>query len=176
MNSWLIFVLLTVVCWGLYGVFLHKGQVAMGDPVGGRHKAFLIVGLAYFLVAVLAPALIMLMQGIQFRFSSGGVWLSLLAGTLGAVGALGVLLAFGAGGKPSVVMSIVFGGAPIVNAFVAVGVAGGFDFSSTRPQFWLGILCAAAGGCLVSFYKPLPAKASVPQPPVAAEVASKPGE
>ena len=40
---WLIFALMTVVSWGLYGVFLHKGQILMADPVLGRYKAFFFV-------------------------------------------------------------------------------------------------------------------------------------
>ena len=55
MDWWLIFALMTVASWGVYGVFLHAGQVGMADPVHGRYKAFLWVGIAYFLVAVLAP-------------------------------------------------------------------------------------------------------------------------
>ncbi len=42
--AWLLFSLSTVVCWGLYGVFLHSGQTGMNDPVNGRYKAFLFVG------------------------------------------------------------------------------------------------------------------------------------
>ncbi len=55
--NWLIFALMTVACWGLYGILLHAGQMGMKDPEAGRYKAFLIVGVAYFLVAVLAPEL-----------------------------------------------------------------------------------------------------------------------
>ena len=58
--TWLIFALMTVAAWGLYGVFLHKGQVQMEDPVNGRYKAFLFVGIAYFLTAVLAPLALLL--------------------------------------------------------------------------------------------------------------------
>ena len=54
-QSWLFFSLITVGCWGLYGAFLHSGQTGMQDPVHGRYKAFLCVGVAYFLTAVLAP-------------------------------------------------------------------------------------------------------------------------
>ena len=42
--SWLYFALGTVVTWGLYGIFLHMGQMGMADPVNGRYKAFLFVG------------------------------------------------------------------------------------------------------------------------------------
>ena len=53
--NWLVFALMTVVSWGLYGIFLHSGQVAMQDKSNALFKAFLFVGLAYFLTAVLAP-------------------------------------------------------------------------------------------------------------------------
>ena len=62
-HAWLYFALLTVGCWGLYGAFLHNGQVAMGDPINGRYKAFLCVGIAYFLTAVLAPLGWLLLKG-----------------------------------------------------------------------------------------------------------------
>ena len=56
--NWLGFALMTVAVWGLYGVFLHKGAMGMKDPEFGRYKAFLVVGIAYFLVAVIALSLI----------------------------------------------------------------------------------------------------------------------
>jgi uncharacterized membrane protein YeaQ/YmgE (transglycosylase-associated protein family) len=164
--AWLVFALMTVVSWGLYGLLLHTGQVGMGDPVNGRYKAFLFVGLAYFLTAVLAPLAILMMNGATWSFPAKGMWWSLIAGIAGAVGAFCVLLAFGAKGAPSVVMSIVFAGAPVVNAIVALMVhppAGGW--STLRWQFFLGIALAAVGGCLVTLYKPGPA----PAKPVAAQ-------
>jgi hypothetical protein len=71
-----------------------------------------------------------------------------------------VLLAFGAKGTPPVVMSIVFAGAPIVTAFYTLWEhppVGGI--ASIKPQFFLGILLAAVGGCLVTLYKPTPTPA-----------------
>jgi hypothetical protein len=91
------------------------------------------------------------------------LWWSLLAGVVGAVGAFGVLLAFGAKGTPSVVMAIVFAGAPIVNALVSIiqhPPEGGL--SSIKPQFFVGIALAALGGCLVTYYKPAPVAAKPP--------------
>jgi len=157
-SAWLLLSLLTVASWGVYGVFLHTGQVAMGDPINGRYKAFLFVGIAYFLTAVLAPLALLLLKGAAFSGYTvkGAAW-SLVAGIVGAVGAFGVLLAFGAGGRPAAVMSIIFAGAPVVNAVYALALhppAGGWG--SVRPQFYLGILLAALGGCLVSYYKPGP--------------------
>ena len=63
---------------------------------------------------------------------------------MGAIGAFCVLLAFGAKGHPAVVMSIIFAGAPIVNAMVALSLhppAGGL--SALRWQFFAGIVLAA---------------------------------
>ena len=119
-NAWLMFSLLTVFSWGVYGVFLHKGQVNMSDPVNGRYKAFLFVGVAYFITAVLAPLAVLMLNKAAFTFPAKGLWWSLIAGIVGAVGAFGVLLAFGAKGTPAVVMSIVFAGAPVVNAIYSI--------------------------------------------------------
>ena len=161
--NWLFYALLTVVCWGVYGIFLHTGTVGMGDPLNGRLKAFLLVGLAYFLTAVLAPIAILTAKGGDVTFwnyPSRGLWWSLIAGIVGAVGALGVLLAFGVGGKPAVVMSIIFAGAPIVNAVVAIlqhPPQGGWG--AIKPQFYLGLILAATGAALVMYFKPNPAPA-----------------
>jgi drug/metabolite transporter (DMT)-like permease len=154
---WLVFALMTVASWGVYGVFLHTGQLAMGDPVHGRYKAFLFVGIAYFLTAVLAPLAVLLAQGASWNYPLRGMWWSLLAGIVGAIGAFGVLLAFGARGTPAVVMSIVFAGAPVVNALYSLWLhppAGGLG--AVRPPFFLGIVLAALGGCLVTLYRPNP--------------------
>ena len=158
--NWLVFALMTVISWGLYGIFLHTGQVSMADPVNGRYKAFLFVGIAYLITAVLAPAIVLSVNGASWSFPGKGMLWSLLAGVVGALGAFCVLLAFGAKGSPSVVMSIVFAGAPVVNAIVALSVhppAGGWG--TLRWQFIAGILLAALGGCLVTLYKPGPAPA-----------------
>jgi drug/metabolite transporter (DMT)-like permease len=170
---WLIFTLTTVVSWGVYGIMLHTGQLAMGDPVHGRTKAFLFVGLAYFLTAVLVPLAILYFAGAEWSFPGKGLWWSLAAGIVGAIGALCVLLAFGAKGHPVTVMTIVFAGAPIVNAFVAIALhppANGWG--DIRWQFVLGIILACVGGTLVSYYKP--AAGAPPKAPVSVAVPAEP--
>jgi drug/metabolite transporter (DMT)-like permease len=155
--TWLVYALMTVAAWGLYGIFLHSGQLGMADPVNGRYKAFLFVGFAYVITAVLAPLLVLMFNGAPWSFPARGMTWSLVAGVAGAIGAFCVLLAFGVGGTPAVVMAIVFAGAPVVNAIVAMlqhPPAGGF--SSVRWQFVAGIVMAALGGCLVTLYKPPP--------------------
>src|SRR5688500_18977075 len=157
--QWLYYAFLTVATWGLYGVFLHSGQMAMKDPEFGRYKAFLLVGVAYFIFAVLAPLFLLKLQGSNWSFPSRGVWISLFAGALGAIGAFGILLAFGAKGTPQVVMAVGFAGGPIVNAVVATWMHPPKDGLAGIPwQFYLGIVMAATGGCIVSLYKPPPAK------------------
>ena len=140
------------------------------DPTISRYKAFLFVGLAYFLTAVLAPLALLMMKGAAWSaYSSKGMTWSLIAGIVGAIGAFGVLLAFGAGGKPGVVMSIIFAGAPIVNAIVALILhppSGGW--AKVPAPFYLGILLAALGGFLVTYFKP----AVAPGKPKAAATAA----
>lgn len=151
--TWLVFSLMTVVFWGLYGVLLHTGQLAMADPVHGRYKAFLFVGIAYLLTAVLAPAVLLVAAKASWAFPAKGMTWSLIAGVAGALGAFCVLLAFGTKGSPSVVMSIVFAGAPIINAAAAMFVHPPAP-GNVRWQFVAGILLAALGGFLVTLYKP----------------------
>jgi hypothetical protein len=87
--------------------------------------------------------------------SGKGIFWSCLAGFGGAMGALSVLLAFGAKGHPAVVMSLIFAGAPIVNAIVAFAMhppEGGL--STIRWPFIVGIILASTGGLLVTYYRP----------------------
>ena len=153
------FALGTVLTWGLYGIFLHAGQMGMADKESGRYKAFLFVGIAYFLTAVLAPAAVLWFKGASWSFPAKGAWLSLFAGILGAIGAFFVLLALGAAigqkiqNAPGVVMSIIFAGAPIVNAVVAISMA--HDWGKVRWQFILGLVLAALGGYMVTKFKPV---------------------
>jgi hypothetical protein len=150
--TWLMFALMTVASWGVYGVLLHKGQMAMADMANGRYKAFLFVGIAYFLTAVLAPLVVLLLRGADWKMPTGGMTWSLIAGIAGAVGAFCVLLAFGAKGSPAVVMAIVFAGAPIVNAVVAMAM---HPPKAAIPwQFILGLVMAATGGFLVTLFRP----------------------
>ncbi len=169
------FALMTVVSWGVYGVFLHSGQMGMQDPVNGRYKAFLFVGFAYFIVAIIGPFLMLVLSGANWKYPVPGMAWSLIAGVAGALGAFAVLLAFGAKGNPTVVMSIVFAGAPIVNAIVSLmqhPPAGGIG--SIRAPFWLGIMLAAIGGCMVTLYKPAPSAPKKPVAQVAAASTSAP--
>ena len=164
--NFLYYALITVVCWGTYGVCMHIGSTNMGDKENGRIMAFLWVGLAYFLTAVVAPLIILKLKGGNIAFwaypTKGWQW-SLIAGTLGAIGALGVLLAFGKMPSPAyvpVIMSIIFAGAPMVNAFVSTTKVG--NWSYVKWPFVLGIAMAALGGYLITKHAPKPPKAPDP--------------
>ncbi len=163
--QWYHWAFLTVFCWGTYGVCMHTGSESMWKPdhehfkPHARMMAFLWVGLAYFLTAVIAPLIILKVKGGPIAFwefpAAGWKW-SLIAGILGAIGALGVLLAFGASPNPPIyvpiVMSIIFCGAPMVNAIVNTTKQG--LWPHVKLPFILGVLLAAAGGVLVTYYAP----------------------
>jgi hypothetical protein len=162
--NWILFAYLTVLFWGVYGVILHIGRGGMpaGAEAGNAGlKAFLWVGIAYFFVAVLGPIIVLKMRGSNFSFAGPGITWSFVAGVAGALGAFTLVLALGAaavtmkGAAPSAVMPIVFGGAPIVNAVVAMLVhppAGGFK--AIPMPFLAGIVLAAFGAFLVAKYAP----------------------
>src|SRR5260370_37931643 len=87
--AWLLFALLSVAAWGAYGILLHSGQAGMADPVNGRYKAFLFVGVAYFFTAILAPVVWLAARGgTSWSFPASGMLWSLLAGVAGAGGAV----------------------------------------------------------------------------------------
>jgi len=161
--NWLVFALLTVLSWGVYGVLLHKarGNMPMGleAPHAGL-KAFLFVCIAYALIGVAAAALLKL-RGSNWSFSSDGITWSLIAGGAGAIGAFTLVLALGAaapiykGAAAAAVMPIVFGGAPIVNTLLAMSLhppEGGLK--GLPPLFLLGCVMAAVGAFLVAKFAP----------------------
>ncbi|MEO6033862.1 MAG: hypothetical protein ABIQ35_01275 [Verrucomicrobiota bacterium] len=161
--NWLIFALMTVVSWGVYGVLLHKARANMPMGQEATHaglKAFLFVCVAYALIG-LASAALLKIRGSNWSFSSGGIKWSLIAGAAGAVGAFTLVLALGAaaqiykGAAAAAVMPIVFGGAPIVNTIVAMTIhppEGGWK--NLPVPFLLGCVLAAGGAFLVAKYAP----------------------
>lgn len=146
-----LFTAMTAVCWGSYGPTLHRGQMAMA---GSRLRPFICVGVAYFLIAVIVPIALLSQWAETGRFTFGGSLWSLLGGAAGAVGALGIILAFNSGGKPIFVMPLVFGGAPVVNTFVSVTQAG--QWGSVHPLFYAGLIVVAAGAVTVLVFAPKP--------------------
>lgn len=161
---WLAFVLGAILSWGTYVPTLHEGQKELGEgkPSAGAVRAFLCVGLAYFLTAVIVPLALLyfdLAGGEKLQFSKAGTlnWRGLgfatLAGTAGAAGALCIIMSIKSGGSPLFIAPLVFAGAPIVNTLVSLTwhpPAGGL-----RPSglFYTGIVLAALGAGLVLYAK-----------------------
>jgi uncharacterized membrane protein YhhN len=146
--NWVYYVLGAVACWGLYGPALHRGQVALGNPL----RALLCVGIAYFLIAVLVPVAALSAQGQLHGFSRQGVVAAVLGGALGAGGAICIIWAFRAGGTPAYVMPLVFAGAPLVN--VAWSIWQHPPKTAPNPLLYAGYALAALGAYLVLHFKP----------------------
>ncbi len=152
----------TAVCWGVYGPLLQKGHMLMGS---GRLRPFICVGVAYVLVAIVGPVLLMLFAGMEVKSGESvaggwtmyGVWWSLIAGTAGALGALGMILAFNFGGTPNYVPPLIFGLAPVVNTFFSMYLNPKLwsGISSTRGSFFFaGLILVAVGAVTVLVFAP----------------------
>lgn len=152
--GFLIFVFMTFVCWGVYGPTLHLGQEGMGaEGQKSSLRPFVCVGIAYFLIAVIYPVIVLVTKGETGKWTSFGFVWSFVAGAVGAVGALGIIMAFKFGGKPVYVMPLVFGCAPVVNTIVTMLM------SRTAKQasllFYIGVLIVAVGAAGVMYFKPV---------------------
>ena len=150
MKLWLIFVLGAALSWGCYVPLMHEGQSLLK---GGALRAFLCVGVAYFLTAVVVPMGLLKGAGMEpWEFTRGGVTFAFLAGIAGAAGALCVILALKSGGTPLYVAPLVFAGAPIVNVLVSML----WHKPKSAPEVWfyLGLVMAAVGTGLVLRFKP----------------------
>lgn len=150
---------LTIFCWGAYGPVLHKGQAAMHHS---RLRPLLCVGLAYFAIAVVVPALWLAASPEESRFTLSGTTWSLAAGAAGALGALGIIMAFNFGGKPVYVMPLVFGGAPVVNTLFTTLFGASWKSSTSMAMFLAGLILVIAGAAMVLVFAP---KGAPPPPP-----------
>ena len=154
----------TVLCWGAYGPFLHRGQMKMD---GSRLRPLLCVGIAYFAIAVVVPTMLLSggLDGGWDAFRVSGTCWSLAAGAAGVLGSLGIIMAFNWGGKPIYVMPLVFGGAPVINTFWAI--VRRTDGGSISPFFWAGLILVIGGSAIVLIFSPKgspgPKKTPTPQ-------------
>jgi hypothetical protein len=154
---------LTALCWGAYGPVLHFGREAMHSSL----RPFMCVGAAYFLIAVLVPAVLLARGGERGGWTTKGVVWSLLAGVAGALGALGVIMALGFGGRPIYVMPLVFGGAPVVNTLLSAFM--NRAFGQLKAPFLAGLLLVVTGAVTVLVFKP---QAAPPKPAATAAAAA----
>ncbi len=163
MNRWIIlylYVALAACAWGLYVPVVHRAAVEFRSNL----RAFMFVGAAYFLVAVLVPALLIFVlnsdptvkAGATPNFKLASCLWGLAAGTAGAMGALCVIFAVTKGGPGAAiyVAPLVFAGAPIINTVVTITY---FHPARTLPdwRFFLGLILAATGAAMVMLFKPV---------------------
>ena len=153
---------LTATCWGVYGPVLHNGREAMHSAL----RPFMCVGAAYFLIAVIVPTVLLIRGGEKGSWTTTGILWSLVAGTCGSLGALGIILALSFGGRPIYVMPLVFGGAPVVNTLLTAFMNRAFN--QLKGLFLAGLLLVITGAVVVLIFKPQPAAAD------AAEQATEP--
>jgi hypothetical protein len=153
----MLFTAMTALAWGAYGPTLHRGQMGMA---GSRLRPLVCVGVSYFLIAVIVPVLLLTAWEEPGGFTlRGSIW-SLLGGATGALGALGIIMAFNFGGKPVFVMPLVFGGAPVVNTFVSVTQSG--SWGDLHTMFYAGLIVVMAGAVTVLVFAPKPAPHAPP--------------
>ncbi len=155
------------LCWGMYGPTLSNARSPNRE--WGPFKPYVFIGVAYLVLAIVGGAIMMkLVFNDNFDYSGkyfpAMKW-GFLAGCLGALGALALTFSLTkAGGKPSYVMPIVFGGAVTVNAIAAYFSL--HEGEKTNPLMWLGMLLVAVGIVLTAGYTP---HGHVPAKPAAAD-------
>ncbi|MGH9833345.1 MAG: hypothetical protein ACREBD_08560 [Blastocatellia bacterium] len=147
---WIMFAIGAALSWGVYGAMLHQGQVKLGSPV----RALLCVGAAYFLIGVIVPVGMLAAQGQLSAqgWNAFGATTATAAGALGAIGAVCIILAFKAGGLPTYVMPLVFGGAPVINVFVTMALHP--PKTTPNPLLFVGFLLVVLGASMVLYFRP----------------------
>ena len=161
--KWLVFALSAALFWGAYVPTIFYGQQAFGPTNPNRSmRAFLFIGLAYFVLAILVPGMWLLthQSNNDPGFTLSGAAFSTLAGALGAAGALAVVFALRAAGMENpryiiYVAPVVFSGAPIVNVLISYLI----DFikgtaQTPHPMFFVGLLLAVTGVTTVLLFNP----------------------
>ena len=123
-------------------------------------RPFICVGFAYFLIAVVFPLIVLLTKGETGKWSTAGTIWSFYAGSIGALGALGIILAFKFKGAPVYVMPLVFGCAPVVNTFVTMYMSR--TSGDASKLFIASIVVVAIGAGGVMAFKPSVAKKEKP--------------
>ena len=155
-----LFALCTALFWGTYGPILSRGHHLMGTE--GRLRPFICVGVAYLLVAIVGPIIVMYTlgidkgEGLTHHWTMRGIIWSTIAGGVGALGAFTLIMALGAGGprSPGYVMPIVFGFAPVISTLTTMWMNKLLDQIS--PFFAAGIILVIAGAITILFTAPKP--------------------
>ncbi len=152
----------TSIAWGLYAPIV---QIA-AEKLGSDLRAFLFVGLTYFVAGVVVPGVFIFgnsdptvrrdeQNQSMARFSASGAKWGLAAGLAGAAGAVCMIMALAKAGPGAAVYvgPIVFAMVPLVNT---AAVLFWFHPTTRNPdwRFLLGLLLAILGAALVVLYRP----------------------
>jgi drug/metabolite transporter (DMT)-like permease len=173
-KMWLFYAILAGLCWGTYVPFVQQGIRGLGSPYG----SFLCVGLAYFLIAVIVPVILLNTTERRPNWNATGITFATLAGVAGALGALCVIFANRGASQDDrlYIAPIIFALAPALNTIVSLfwhpTPADVFHFGLEHLpgwKFYLGIVLTGLGAALVLYSKeesegakgPPPAKTNI---------------
>ncbi len=179
------------LAWGTYVPLVFYGGTELTTrpgTVGGRLASILCVGIAYFLLAVVIPVVLMAIRDdAKPEWKTNGLVFSALAGVAGAIGAICVIFASKAavdsakleGINPATyrvfIAPLIFSLAPFINTIVSLvwhpAKDDPFVFHFEMPGWKLpaGILLVAVGTFLVLYSKEeAEASKGGPKPPTAA--------
>jgi hypothetical protein len=196
---WWGYVILAGLAWGTYvPIIFYGGTELTTKPgtIGGRLASILCVGVAYFVLAVVIPVVLMgLRDDAKPDWKVNGLVFSGLAGVAGAVGAICVIFASKAavdsakleGINPATyrvfIAPLIFALAPMINTLLSLvwhpkpGDPWHFGFEMPGWKLPVGILLVAAGTFLVLKSKEdLEAAKGGPKPPPPTPAAEPVGE
>jgi hypothetical protein len=172
---WWGYVILAGLAWGTYVPLIFYGGTELTTApgtIGGRLASILCVGVAYFLLAVVVPVVLMAVRDdAQPSWKMNGLVFSGLAGVAGAVGAICVIFASKAavdtakaeGINPATyriyIAPLIFSLAPAINTLLSLlwhpkaGDPWHFDFEMPGWKLPAGIVLVALGTFLVLMSK-----------------------
>jgi hypothetical protein len=172
---WWGYVILAGLSWGTYVPIIFYGGTELTTrpgTIGGRLASILCVGVAYFVMAVVIPVVMMsLRDDAKPEWKANGLVFSGLAGVMGAVGAICVIFASKAavdaaklqGVNPATyriyIAPLIFCLAPMINTVMSLvwhpkaGDPWHFGFEMPTWHLPVGILLVAAGVFLVLYSK-----------------------
>jgi hypothetical protein len=173
--KWLWFVALAGLAWGTYVPLIFYGGQELGGKSSSRLLAILCVGVAYFLIGVIFPAIYLARTPAKDQpdRTFTGLLFSGLAGAAGALGAIGVIFATKAAVDAArssslppetyklYIAPLIFGLAPVINTLVSIvwhpkkGQPFHFSFHMPHWMLWLGIVSVGLGAALVLSAKEL---------------------
>lgn len=188
---WWGYVILAGLAWGTYVPIIFYGGTELTTKtgtIGGRLASILCVGVAYFILGVVIPIILMnIREDAQPEWRTNGLIFSGLAGVAGAVGAICVIFASKAavdqakfdGVDPAsyriYIAPLIFSLAPAINTLLSLlwhpkpGNPWNFEFDMPGWKLPVGILLVAVGTFLVLMSKEdaeaKSKKAHAPKPP-----------